>query len=461
MVQDRGHPSYRGFLSPDSVTIAEALRPAGYRSMVAGKWHVAGIWPRRPGLEWSVGNPRKPLPIDRGFDRFYGCPGGGSYFFTSPLMEDDRFIEPGEGFYSTDAYTDAACRFIRDCAGDGSSGGSPQGREPFFLHLTYQAPHWPLHAWPEDIERYRGKFSDGWDALRTARHERLKASGVLDPRWPISARDEQAPPWSDVAEKDWEDARMAVYAAQVDRMDQGIGRVIETLRATGQLDNTLIMFLSDNGGCAEFLAENGRKENELPFTLDGRPVRVGNIPGLTPGGPETFMSYDLPWANVSNTPFRRFKHWVHEGGISTPLICHWPEGLAEPGRLTHSPWHVADVMPTLLELAGCEYPEERDGRPTKPLDGLSFGGILAGRAEERPEPIFWEHEGNRAVRSGQWKLVSEYAKGGWELYDLAADRAETNDLAESNAAKVAELSAAYDDFAARCGVLPWELLEKQ
>ncbi len=445
MVQDRGHPSYQGYLNDRCVTLAEALRPAGYRSMLAGKWHVGGFWPRRPGPEWRFDDPTKPLPLDRGFDRFYGIPGGGSYWYPSPLVVDDGPVDPPEGFYTTDNYTTEAIRFIEASARDGV---------PFFLHLTYNAPHWPLHAHAADIARHRGTYEQGWDAARTARHERLKGMGVLEARWPISARDEEAPPWDEAPDHDWEDARMATYAAIVNRVDQNIGRLRATLRELGLERNTLLLFLSDNGGSAEFLRENGRTEAELPATMDGRPVRVGNIRGLAPGGPDTFMSYDLPWANVSCAPFRRFKCWVHEGGISTPLIAHWPDRIAA-GGLTHEVAHVADLAATILAAAGAAYPEARGKVPTAPLDGESFLDLLEGRAWRREAPLFWEHQGNAAVRDGRWKLVREHRKGRWELYDMVEDRTELNDLSARHAPKARELEAAYVAWAERCRVLPW------
>jgi arylsulfatase len=367
-----------------------------------------------------------------------------------PLVAQDRIIEPPEGFYTTDHYTSAAIAMIEEAVADGV---------PFFVHLCYNAPHWPLHARPEDIARYRGKYLQGWDPVRTARHEELKGRALLDKRWDISPRDEQAPSWADVKLKDWEDARMAVYAAQVDRMDQNIGRLAARLAELGVLDDTLIVFVSDNGGSAEFLAENGRKEKEPPFTRDGRPVRVGNIPGLAPGGPETFMSYGLPWANASNAPFRLYKSWVHEGGISTPMLAHWPAGLA-PGQVSPEACHVVDIAATLLEVAGAAYPREFQGRGVTPLEGESFAPLFAGRSWSREQPLFWEHEGNAAVRRGQWKLVRR-RPGPWELYDMRADRTELHDLAGNYPDLVKSLGQEWDEWAARCGVLPWEKFKRK
>ncbi len=457
MVSNNGLPGYMGYLNDRCVTIAEALRPAGYRTLMSGKWHVGGNYQPNLPESWQIGAPDHPTPIQRGFDEHFGTlAGGGSYYKTPTLIRNDKLLAPREGFYYTDAISDEASGMIRR---------SVQAGEPFFCYVAYTAPHWPLHALPEDIGRYEGKYRHGWDALRTSRHEQLKALGILDPRWPISARDAKAPPWTDLpaARRDWEDLRMAVYAAQVDRMDQGIGRICRTLQELGVEDNTLVMFLADNGGCAEFLAEDGGDKGkpsryQIP-TVDGRAVRVGNIPGLRPGPDDTFMSYDLPWANASNTPFRLYKHWVHEGGISTPLIAHWPAH-SKAGGICHTPCHTIDLLPTCLAAAGVTHPTEHNGRPVQPAEGLSLLPALAG-AEFAPERnLYWEHEGNRAVRQGQWKLVSRHPCA-WELYDMSVDRTELNDLSVKNPAKARELASEYDRWAARCDVLPREQLAKR
>jgi arylsulfatase len=453
MVVNRGPRAYQGYLSDNCATIPEVLAARGYLSGLAGKWHVGGFWGRGAADEskWTFGDPTRPLPPDRGFDRFWGNPaGGGSYFNVRPLVGQDRIIPCPDGFYGTNSYTDAAIRMMQEAVAAG---------RPFFVHVCYNAPHWPLHALGDDIARHCGRYAGGWDAIRTARHERAKGMGLLSRKWAISPRDEKSPPWESVQLKDWQDARMAVYAAQVDCMDRNIGRMIDALGQPGAMDNTLILFVSDNGGSAEFLKEDGRKESELPFTPDGRPVRVGNIPGLAPGGPETFMSYDLPWANVSNAPFRLFKHWVHEGGISTPLIAHWPARIAS-GGLSHEPSHFVDIAATIYDIAGARYPADVRGCAVTPLEGQSFLGLLDGRAWRRSGAMFWEHEGNCAVRDGRWKLVRKFG-GGWELYDMVEDRTELADLAARYPADVQRLAALWDDWAARVDVVPWEQLRRR
>ena len=455
MVGDRHvGPAYQGFLRDDCVTVAEVLRAAGYRTLMSGKWHVGGGYTGNRPETWRPGEPRHPIPVQRGFDRHYGMLGGaGSYFHPPYMIDDDRLIDPGRqpGYYLTDAISEQAVAMIDDAVAR---------QQPFFLYAAYTAPHWPLHAWPDDIERYRGRYArGGWDAVRTARHEQLKAAGLLDPRWPISPRDEQAPPWPDVPAKQWEDLRMAVYAAQVDRMDQGVGRIVAALEANGVMDNTLILFLSDNGGCAEFVAEDTGTPQPHRYNIptpDGRPIRVGNTPRIDPGPDDTFASYDLPWANASNTPFRLYKHWVHEGGIATPMIAHWP-GVAAAGAAAHAPCHVIDIMATCLDAAGIEHPAEFEGHPVTPIEGESFLPAIRGQRWARQRAICWEHEGNRAVRLDHWKLVSKYP-GPWELYDMSTDRTELDDLSGRNPGKLRELTALYDAWAPRVGVVPWEQL---
>ena len=449
-----GGRAYQGSLRDDCVTIAEVLRADGYQTFMSGKWHVGRVFlPQRPDT-FVDGQPGHPRPSERGFDDYYGLLGGGaSYYKPSYMAHNDRGIEPGGGgdYYLTDDFADQGVRMIDKAA---------KVDKPFFLYLAFNAPHWPLHALPEDMARYEGRYRKGWDELRTARHEELKGLGILDAKWDISPRDEQAPPWLEKARKwrEWDDLRMAAYAAQIDRMDQGIGRILAKLRQLGLDDNTVVMFLSDNGGSAEFLAEDTSKPDPKRYkstTFDGRPVRMGNIPYLRPGGDDTYMSYDLPWANVANCPFRRYKHWVHEGGISTPLIVHWPAGIGTEGRICHSPAHVIDIMATLVDITGAEYPGEYNGHAIQPMEGESLLGASRGQRWQRERPIFWEHEGNRAVRRGHWKMVSAFP-GPWELYDMQADRTELNDLAEGDADTIKELQAAYQVWAERCGVLPWE-----
>lgn len=442
-----GTPAYQGYLRNDSATFAEVLRLNGYRTLMSGKWHVGGDFDARLVDSWRVGDVAHPTPRQRGFDRFYGIVDGVTHHFSPHyIMEDDRRVEVGSDFYFTDAITDKAIAMIAESVRD---------EQPFCLYLAHAAPHWPLHAHEEDIARYEGLYLKGWDALRTARHEEMLARGILQHSWAISPRDGQAAAWPEVQAKGWEASRMAVYAAMIDRMDQSVGRVLAALQQLGQFDDTLIFFLSDNGGCAEMMAEDGWAKWYPAVTLDGRNIQMGNRPGLRPGGPLSFMSYDLPWANVSNAPFRLFKHWVHEGGISTPMIVHWPARL-RGALVQHAACHVTDILPTILEATGSTYPSEMGGHPLQKLDGQSLMPLLEGKPWLREQPIFWEHEGNCAVRLGQFKLVRKYGED-WELYDMERDRTELNNLAGKNKPLARTLLREYEGWAEYVGVLDWNI----
>jgi len=447
MVGNYQIPAYQGFLNDRCVTIAEALRLNAYNTMMVGKWHVGGHYPPGEQHRWRPGTHGFPIPITRGFLRHYGTlAGAANYYDPLALIRDDRLLpRPEPGYYYTDAISDEAVKMIEQ---------AHRQSQPFFLYVAYTAPHWPLHAPAEAVEKYRGRYSCGWDPIRTARHERLKAEGILDPKWPISPRDPDAPPFEDVDHKDWQDARMAVYAAQIDIMDQGVGRIMAKLGELGIEDDTLVIFMSDNGGCAEFLKEDGRYQSMYSTHPHGDKIRLGNIPEIMPGPEESFQSYGLPWANASNTPFRLYKHWVHEGGIATPMIAYWP-GVIQPGTVRHEVCHVIDIMPTFLDVAGATYPESYNGRAITPLEGESLLPVLEGKKWSRQRPLGWEHEGNRAFRIDNWKIVSKYP-GRWELYDMNEDRTELNDLAEVNQGKVRQLEAAYNEWAARCDVMDWD-----
>ncbi|MCB1377425.1 MAG: arylsulfatase [Alphaproteobacteria bacterium] len=443
-----GSPAYQGYLRNDAATIAELMRLGGYRTLMSGKWHVGGDFWARLVDTWRVGDVDRPTPRQRGFDRFFGIIDGVTHFFSPHyIMEDDSRVEVSPtDFYFTDVITDKAIGMMEE---------SVSRDQPFFLYLAHAAPHWPLHAHEEDIARYDGIYAKGWDAIRTARHEEMTSRGVLQHNWAISPRDAEARPWGDIRQQDWEASRMAVYAAMIDRMDQSIGRVVATLKRLGQFEDTLILFLSDNGGCAEFMAEDGWAKFMPDIHNDGRRITMGNRPGLRPGGPLTYMSYDLPWANVSNAPFRLFKHWVHEGGISTPLIAHWPRRITQP-RVAHEPCHVIDLLPTILSATGVAYPSELGGAAIQKLDGEDITPLIEGRNWHRERPLFWEHEGNAAVRIGNFKLVRKFNQP-WELYDMERDRTELNDLMGRNEPLTKQLTRAYDAWAAEAGVLDWNV----
>jgi len=442
---DDGPEGYRGNLNKRCVTIAEVLGRAGYATYMSGKWHVAN----------DVINPTDAWPAQRGFQRFYGTIiGAGSYFDPNTLTRGNENVEGearADGFYYTDAISDNAAAFVKDHA-------AAKGGEPFFMYVAYTAPHWPLHAMEEDVAACAGRVASGWDELRRERLKRMVEMGIIDPSWTLTERDPREPAWRDAPHKDWQCRRMEVYAAQIDRMDQGIGRIVRALEAAGVLHNTLIIFLSDNGACAEIVGKHkaGFVAGRLARgqTRDGRDVRFGNDPHVSPGGEETYQSYGIAWANLSNTPFRLYKHWTHEGGIATPLIVHWPAGIAAAGELRHQPGQLTDIMATVLDLTGAEYPAELNGNEICPCEGASLLPVFDNRSNDRGV-LYFEHEGNAAVRDGRWKLVRNYP-GDWELYDMEADRTEMNNLADDEPKRVREMAAGYDAWADRCGVVPRE-----
>lgn len=443
-----GPEGYAGNLNRRCVTIAEVLRKAGYGTYLSGKWHVAG----------NLTEPTDAWPLQRGFDKFWGTIiGAGSFYnpntLTSGNDNAEHEAETDPSFFYTDAISDHAVDFIRDHH-------KQKPDAPFFQYVAYTAPHWPLHAHEEDIAKYKGRFDAGWDKLREERLARLVASGIIHPSWKLTDRDPTQPPWTDAEHREWLLRCMEVYAAQIDRMDQGIGRILAALEETGRLENTLVIFMSDNGACAEDIPDGVTaaelvslmiaKEN----TRDGRPVRFGNDPSLMPGAEDTYQSYGTAWANLSNTPFRLYKHWIHEGGIATPLILHWPKGIPARDELRHHPGQLPDIMATILDITGADYPSKFDGNDILPCEGESLQPSFAADNSERG-PLFWEHEGNAAVRIGKWKLVRKYP-GPWELFDMEADRTEMRDLAAQNPERVRDMAARYEDWAKRCGVIPRE-----
>lgn len=448
MVKPGPTAAYAGYLNDHCVTIAEVLGAAGYQTFMSGKWHVGGNYDAYAPSAWRPGSPGFPTPLQRGFDHFFGTlTGSGSYYQPATLMREDVFIEQEDpDWYYTDAIADDAIEMFvaRD-----------PGR-PFFQYLAFTAPHWPLHAREETIERYRPEYRRGWDQLRGERHERLVAAGLLSDRWKLSPRDDDAWPWELSVSQEWEARRMATYAAQIEHLDSALGRYIAALRESGELENTLLLLLSDNGGCSELLREDVVPDTSWPSsvplaTRDGRSVKVGNRVDVPPGGPDTFASYDVCWANLSNAPFRRFKRWVHEGGISTPFIAHWPRRLRS-GGVIHEPAHITDLMPTILEAVDASYPEEGPGGSISALVGTSLLGVMNGdRPPERA--LCFEHEGNRAIRCGNWKLVS-LGTGSWELYNLERDRTELEDLSTTEPDRVLALSETWFNWAAEVGADP-------
>ncbi len=461
MMDDRNLDGFRGDLNRNCVTIAEVLKTAGYATYAVGKWHVTRFTsPEGPKHNW---------PLQRGFDRYYGTiVGGGSYYDPCGLTRDNTMISamadpeyrPGQ-YYYTDAISDHAVRFISDHA-------KSKAERPFFMYVAYTAAHWPMQAPEEAVARYKGWYDRGYEPVRRRRFERMRQMGLIDPAWELTP---QAGDWDNFEHKAWEARCMEVYAAMVDRMDAGIGRIIAQLEKDGLLDNTLVLYLQDNGGCAEEMGRKGnmtrsdkptlpvippdvvrRNSNDRKQTRSGFPMLQG--PGAMPGPEDTFIAYGRGWANVSNTPFREYKHWVHEGGISTPLIAHWPAGISRRGEMERQPGHLIDIMATCVELAGAEYPSEYKGNAIAPPEGVSLVPAFRGEPLKR-EAIYWEHEGNRAVRVGNWKLVAKGPGGAWELYDLEKDRTELHDLAKDHPERVQELASKWEAWARRAKAVPW------
>jgi arylsulfatase len=434
-----GTPAYQGYLNDSCVTLGEALQTAGYRTAIAGKWNVA---------PWGRDTPS--LPHDRGFERALCEVGGESltYFDTIRYLNGQvigRSKDPN--YYFTNSVTGYCIGSIKEFASSG---------DPFFIYAAYTAPHFPLQAPAESVAAYHGKYAMGWDALREQRYQAGLKAGVIDPSWTFPPPGPGTTLYATASDKEWEQRRMEVYAAQITIMDEGIGRIMATLDQLGLTENTIVLFLSDNGACAETVTPTNKHAQQI--TRNGLPMVSGNLPTVMPGPSNTFQSYGIDWANTSNTPFRMYKRWTEEGGISSPFIASWP-GTLPTGGVDHRLLHVMDLMPTFLELAGGTYPETFAGHPITPTEGQSFASVLAnseGAAEwTRDGMLFWEHMGHRAAREGDWKIVSDEPVGGWELFNMADDRTETVDLSSQNPEMLTKLSNAYDAWKARVGVRTW------
>ncbi len=463
-------PGYQGEISNHALTIAEALKTSGYMNYAVGKWHLTG--------QLAPDGPKGSWPLQRGFNKFYGTiMGAGSFWDPGTLTRDNTRISPFNDpeypvedlrdFYYTDAISDNAVKYIADH--DPST--------PFFMYVAYTAAHWPMHAPEDEIKKYDGMYDQGWEPIRKERFKRLVDMGLIDPAWGISPAEYKG--WEDEENKDWMIRRMQVYATMVDIMDQGIGRIVKSLKDKGEFDNTLIFYLQDNGASREgkgagspvtpenweSMAGNPMSREELQhnmipeYTRDGRPVRMGQ--GVMPGAADTYVSYGMEWANVSNTPFRKFKVWNHEGGISTPLIISWPDGLEAPGEFRNQAGHLIDIMATCIEVSGADYPSEYDGHQIMPLEGKSLVPAFRNENIER-DFILWEHGGHCAIRVGDWKLVYERTSRpfvvpgleDWELYNMAYDRTELNDLADAYPEKVEEMDRLWKEQAIRTYILP-------
>lgn len=408
--------------------LPQMLRPLGYRSYHSGKWHLDG--------KTAAG----------GFDHSYVIDDHNRFFAPRKLTKDDRPLPPVEadaGYYATTAIADHAIKCLRGHA-------AQHGERPFFSYIAFTCPHFPLHAPEQDIARYRARYTEGWNAIQAARGKRLKQLGIV-PHDPPAMEREVGPPYrfDDVPEKlgpgevlrplAWRELsdvqrafqaeKMAIHAAMVDRMDREIGRVLAQLEAMGQLDNTLILFASDNGASAEVMVRGDGHDRQAPA-----------------GSAATFLCLGPGWSSAANTPFRRHKTWVHEGGIATPLIVHWPAGIAAAGELRHAPTHLIDVVPTVLELAGGEPPARWNAAAAPERPGRSLVPLLSKDGTVRRADLWWLHDGHRAIRSGNWKLVSDGGPNdAWELYDLSRDRGEISNLADQQPERVSRLARAWQE----------------
>ena len=473
MMNDRGVNGYRGELNNACVTIAEVLKPAGYSTYCLGKWHVTkNTFPKSEAEKFN-------WPLQRGFVRYYGIINGASSLWdTNSLTRDNKPItikndpeyQPDGPYHFTDAISDNAVTFIHE----------HDTTKPFFMYVAYTAAHWPMHARPRDIAKYEGTYDQGYEPIRNARFERMKRLGLIASSAELSPLAGQ---WEDVEDKEWEAACMEVYAAMIDQMDQGIGRIVQALKDKGMFRNTLIMFLQDNGGCAESGGRNPEgpriprlSKPTLPPIPDdvchyrgsvrkqtraGYPVRRGHV---MPGPADTYIGYGRAWANVSNTPFREYKHFVHEGGISTPLIVHWPNGIEAKNEWRSEPSHLIDLMATCVDVAGAEYPTEYEDNKITPLEGKSLVPVFAGKPLDR-DMLFFEHEGNRALRRGDWKIVAKGKHGqddvDWELHHIKEHRSELHDLARKQPERLEQMKALWAQKAKQVQAIPWPARKKK
>lgn len=451
-------------LSKNAVTMAEVFQSSGYATYMTGKWHIAkDIVNQNDISNW---------PIQRGFQRYFGTlNGSGSFYDPGTLVSNNTYIAPGDNFYYTNAITDTTIKFIQE----------HKSTNPFFFYIAYTAAHWPLHAPEKEVQKYKGVYDHGWDAIREARFNKLQKLGIISKEAVLTERGVSIPAWENAPMKDWQVRKMEVYAAMIDVMDQGVGKIITTLEKKGILDNTVIFYMHDNGGCAEPLDSDQpqipitSEQNKIHsyakdsifigkkpiYTRDGEFIRSGM--GVMPGSANTWVTYGIEWANVSNTPFKMYKHWTHEGGISSPLIIYWPNGIKEKGVIRSQDAHLIDIMATCVDIAGIPYPSIYNGHTIQPMEGKSLQGTFKNLPISR-DFIFWEHEGNRAIKVGQWKLVSKTEtnkiftakdQNTWELYNMEKDPSETNNLASQFPLKVKAMALVWEKEAIRTKALPW------
>lgn len=419
-----GTQGYQGYLNNRCVTIAEVLGSAGYHTYMTGKWHLGY-------------HGEEKWPLQRGFEKYYGMLAGAANYFKPQggrgLSYNNTKLPPPEGnYYTTDAFTDSAISFIN----------AQQDNKPFFLYLAFNAPHWPLQAKPADIKKFENMYAAGWDVTREKRFQKQRALGIVTRDLQLSARDSLVRPWKELSATEQKDVayRMAVYAAQVYCMDQNIGKLMKSLDESGKSANTVVIFLSDNGACAEPYKELG----------GGAMADINN--------PDKYgvVSYGTGWANASNTPYRKWKRELEEGGISTPFIVRWPQGINSSceNSIINEPSYLIDVMPTLIGLSGAKYPSTFKSNEILPLEGRSMLPLLNAKAIAGHQYMYWEHEGNQAVRYGNWKAVKDNNHSQWELFDLSKDRSEQYDLAAQQPDLLKRLIGKWQDWADSHYVFP-------
>lgn len=459
MTDAEDEPGYRGHLTDNTVTLAEVLKSAGYHTAMAGKWHVSNTNVQKnpqDQLAWlnhqkDFGDfsPINQYPTSRGFDRFFGNIWGVVDFFDPfSLVSGTKPIRNvPKNYYHTDAINDTAVAYIKSYA---------KTSAPFFLYVAHTAPHWPLMALPEDIAKYTDTYKSGWDAIRKARYQKMTKLGLIDPaKTKLSERWQADLSWEANPDKAWDAQAMAVHAAMIDRMDQGIGRILKTLRETGQLDNTLILFLSDNGASPENCAAYGPGFDRPSETRDGRKIVYDLKKQIMPGPQTTYASIGQRWANVANTPYQYWKAESYEGGVHTPLVAFWPEGITvKKGSFSAQVGHVMDFMPTFVELAGATYPKTYKGQAILPTTGVSLVPSFQGKPSAGHASLFNEHFGARYVRSGNWKLVSASRDSSWHLFNLATDNTETQDVAAQHPDQVRRLDSLWHQWANTHQVFP-------
>ncbi len=419
------------------VLIPELLQAGGYQTAMVGKWQG------------------RDLAVKRGFDRFFGPNCQGKISYWNAVASNDFYLDdqpwefPESGFFMTDAFNEYAAAFLQDAV---------LSKDPFFLYVAYIAPHWPLHAREQTIAPYRERYrSQGWDDWRAARVERQQELGLLPKNATPATRAPAVPDWSKDPHKDWQAERMAVYAAQISNVDRGVGQLLSILQDSGRADNTLVLFLSDNGAAPDggFGPTSGgfgfNASNSASWRKDGVSIRAGSGPDLMPGPADTFAGYGLAWALTSNTPLRDTKQSAYEGGIRTPLIARWPRVISGHGQLTEQPGHVMDIMATCLDVAGVDYPTEFQGRQPVPMEGRTLTPVFRGDQREGHEVLAWNCARGRAIQMGDWKLVRPDDNRPWELYNLQTDIGETTDLAEQHPETVASMSIRYQQWRMRVG----------